>query len=530
MIAKHADAIVVGAGHNGLVAAIILARAGWDVTVLERADKPGGAIRTAEVTLPGFRHDLYAANLNLFMGSAFFAEHRDELFSHGLDVVSAAQPFGSVFPDGAFLGVSTDPAETRTSLEAVSKADAIAWNKLGAGFDRMAPHLFPLLAKPMPSAAAVRALATGTRALGREWPLELLRLTAMSSRALVEEYFESPEVQALAAAWGMHLDFPPDSPGGALFALLETFASSRHGMALGRGGASSLVDALVAMLHSSGGELVCGAEVERVVVERGRATGVKLRGGEHVLARRAVVANLTPAVLFGRLLDSNAVPARFLWKTRRYRYAPGTLMIHLALSDLPAWSAGEAARRSSYVHIGPYLYDMGLAYLQAASGLLPAQPTLVVGQPTVFDPTRAPAGKHVLWVQVRVLPGQIKGDAAGQIDATSWDEAKEPYAERVLAILERYAPGLGSLVLGRAVASPLDLERANPNLVGGDHLGGSMHPAQNFFLRPVPGWSRYRTPVDALYMCGAATWPGAGVNAGSGYLVAKALTRRRLGR
>jgi phytoene dehydrogenase-like protein len=287
-------------------------------------------------------------------------------------------------------------------------------------------------------------------------------------------------------------------------------------MVLGKGGARTLPDALASLLESSGGELRCGAEVTRITVERGCATGVELAGGER-LSARTVVANLTPTVL-ARLLDRPPDVAR-------YRYAPGTLMVHLALDDLAPWTAA-GARESTYVHVGPYLDDMALAYQRAAAGLLPERPTLVVGQPTTVDPSRAPAGKHVLWIQARVVPGTIRGDAAGEIAATEWDEAKEPFADRVLALLEGYAPGLAQRILARHVLSPADLERANPNLVGGDQLAGSHHAFQHFFLRPLPGWTRYRTPVEGLYLCGAATWPGAGVGAGSGYLLGKQLTRR----
>lgn len=169
---------------------------------------------------------------------------------------------------------------------------------------------------------------------------------------------------------------------------------------------------------------------------------------------------------------------------------------------------------------------MDLAYVRSVAGLLPERPMLVVGQPTTVDPTRAPDGKHVLWVQVRTVPGEIRGDALGQIQATSWDEAKGPFAERVLDIIEEYAPGTRRKVRSQAALAPPDLEAANANLVGGDSLGGSHHLMQQLFLRPTPGWSRYRTPVDRLYICGAATWPGAGVGAGSGHLLAASLTKR----
>ena len=199
------------------------------------------------------------------------------------------------------------------------------------------------------------------------------------------------------------------------------------------------------------------------------------------------------------------------------------MMIHLALSDLPAWSAGAELRQFAYVHLAPSLAAMAKTYTEALDGLLPAEPALVVGQPTAIDPSRAPAGQHVLWVQVRVLPSHIRGDAAGSIAGTQWDDVKEAYADRVIDIIERYAPGFAANILARTVHSPADLERDNPNLVGGDSLGGSHHLDQNFFFRPAFGWSRYRTPVDRLYMVGASTWPGAGTGAGSGFMLAKTL-------
>ncbi len=206
-------------------------------------------------------------------------------------------------------------------------------------------------------------------------------------------------------------------------------------------------------------------------------------------------------------------------------------MIHLAVEDLPDWRAGAELRDYSYVHIAPYLGDLGIAYAQATAGVLPGHPMIVVGQPTAIDPSRAPEGKHILWIQVRAVPSVIASDALGEIGARNWATVKEAYADRVLALVEPYAPGLADSILARHVISPADLEAGNPNLVGGDHLGGSLHPSQNFLFRPMAGWSGHRTPVDGLYMCGAATWPGPGVGAGSGWLVGQMLTRQpgRLG-
>ena len=529
------DAVVVGAGHNGLACALILARAGWDVLVAEQASSAGGAVRTEEVTLPGFRHDLFATNLNLFAGSPFFAAYGEEL---GVEFAHSARPFASVFPDGGSISVSTDADATRASIAAVSPAEAERWGEAERRFDRIAPHLLPLLGAPMPSLASARTLRRGRRALGKEWPYELARLALQSPRELAEEHFETDELRSLVAAWGMHLDFAPDVSGGAIFPFLETFASARHGMVLGKGGASAMIDGLLRACEGRGVRVVLESEVSSIRVEHGRAVGVVLGDGARVQARRAVVANVAPRLVFDALVPSAAVPLTFLRDVRRFRHGPGTLMIHLALDSLPNWAASASLQESAYVHVAGGLSDMSLAYAQAQSGLLPGAPALIVGQPTIVDPSRAPEGKHVLWVQVRMVPSAIAGDAAGQIEAIHWDEAKEPFADRVLDQLEAYAPGLSANVLGRHVLSPLDLERYNPNLIGGDSLGGSHHPMQYFFLRPVPGWSRYRTPVDALYLCGASTWPGAGVGAGSGYMLGtqlaggsrlrRALRRRRL--
>lgn len=523
------DAVIIGAGHNGLAAGVVLAEAGWSVAVLERNAEPGGAVRTEEVTVPGFRHDLMAMNLNLFAGSVFFERYGTRLRDEGFELVPTTNPVCSVFPGGGHVAISTDLEETIASISTHSAPDADAYRRMFERFVATAPHLFPLLGVPMPSWAALRALMRGLRELGRGWPLELGRLALQSSRELTGDHFQSGEVAALFATWGMHLDFPPDVPGGALFPYLETMAAQANGMVLGKGGAASMIDGLTGLLRSLGGELRYEAEVDGVVVEGGAATGVTV-AGERIGAERAVIANVVPSILFERLVPDDPSTADIRDRSRRYRYAPGTLMVHLAMSHLPDWQAGPSAGRSAYVHVGGYMDDMSRAYADAVAGLLPRRPTLVVGQPTTVDPSRAPDGRHVLWVQVRMVPSSIGADAAGEIAATDWEEAKEPFADRVMSILDEHAPGIGSKVLARHVMSPDDLEAVNPNLVGGDQLSGSHHPMQFFMFRPFPGWSRYRTPVERLYMCGAATWPGAGVGAGSGTLLGEQLTRAGIAR
>ena len=517
------DAVVVGAGHNGLAAAVHLATKGWKVIVVEAASEPGGAVKTRELTEPGFRHDLCAMNLSMFAGSAFFATYRQELIDAGLGLVPAPHCFASVFPDGTHVGVGTDVPATIGAIEALSPADAAAWKSMLDGFGVDAPHIFALLGSPMPSLAALKAVWKAYRAVGMDGLYRLARLLLATPRDFLDGHFENDKLKAMMAAWGLHLDFAPDVAGGALFPYLESMANQAFGMVIGQGGADTIIKAMTEVLRAKGGVLLLDSPVEQITMAGGRAIGVRLVNGREITARRAVVANINPKLLFGKMVAKAPERATFEKKVEGFRAGPGAMMIHLSMDGLPDWSAGPALKDYAYVHIAPDMQMMSRVYAEAKAGLLPAEPALVVGQPTAIDPTRAPEGKHVLWVQVRVLPADIKGDTLGQITARDWDSAKAAYAERVLDIIERYAPGTRAKVRSMAVFSPLDLERENPNLIGGDSLSGSHHLDQNFLFRPVAGYSRYKTPVKNLYMCGASTWPGAGTGAGSGFLVAKML-------
>lgn len=281
------------------------------------------------------------------------------------------------------------------------------------------------------------------------------------------------------------------------------------------------------LLRASGGEVRTGAEVQRVLTDGDRATGVVLASGERIGARRVVIANVTPTVLFDHLLADRPLPRAVRAKVDGYVYGPGTMMVHLALKGKLRWAVGPELDEFAYVHIAPYVSDLARTYTAALNGLIPTSPFLVVGQTSAVDPTRAPGDAQVLWIQVRTLPSHIWGDAAGEIAARTWDEAKEPVADRVMDKLQTYAPNLKEQILARAVFSPADLERDNPNLVGGDSIAGSHHLRQHFLFRPFPGWSRYRMPVAGLYLVGAATWPGAGNNATSGYLAARQILEAR---
>ena len=517
------DAVIVGAGHNGLACAIHLAKRGWSVGVFEAKPEAGGAVKTREVTLPGFRHDLCAMNLSMFAGSPFMREYGEALGRHGLAFAQAEHCFASVFPDGSFFGVSKTLDTTLARLRTLSPKDAEAWSRLLGQFGGDAPHIFGLLGNVMPSWAAAKVVWSAWRQNGTPWLLDMLRFLMSSPRAWLDANFESPKVKATLAAWGMHLDFAPDIAGGALFPYLESMANQAFGMVIGQGGADTMIKAMTSYLNELHGELHLGAVVREIERDGGTASGIMLEDGTRIQARKAVIANVTPAVLFDRLLPRGSGKPVADAKFRAFRPGPGTMMLHLALDHPLDWTAGPDLQRFAYVHIAPSYDHMTRAYAQAMDGLLPAHPVLVVGQPTAIDMSRAPDGKQILWVQVRVLPKHVKGDAAGTITDTDWTSIKDAYADRVIDLIAAYAPDVRDRIIGRAVFSPDDLEAENACLIGGDNLSGSHHLDQNFLFRPVAGYSRYRMPVDRLYLCGAATWPGAGTGAGSGYLLGKML-------
>jgi phytoene dehydrogenase-like protein len=267
-----------------------------------------------------------------------------------------------------------------------------------------------------------------------------------------------------------------------------------------------------------------GREVERVVVERGVAVGV-VAGGETIEATRAVLANVTPQQLYDRLTQPSS--SLLLSEGRRFRYGRGGMQIHFALSEPPRWQGDERLARTALVHLTPGLEAVSRAVNEAERGLLPTEATVVVGQPMAVDPSRAPEGRSILWIQLQEIPSVPKGDAAGEIDTSSgWtEEVREAYADRIQARIAAHAPGFDATVLRRVAYSPVDIERELPNMVGGDIYAGSCSLDQNLLWRPRPGLPGHRTHVDRLWHIGASTHPGPGLGAGSGTLVAKALLK-----
>jgi phytoene dehydrogenase-like protein len=526
---RPADAVVIGSGLNGLVAAAYLARGGWDVEVVERNPVAGGAIATEELTEPGYRHDTFSSWHTLLHASPAYAELGAELAAHGLEYANAEGAVtATIRPGGEVVVGHRDPERTAAGFGDADRATYLgALERFGANVDLVGE----LLGTELHSRRALRLAWKLYRRLGHRQALAFAGSVNSSARDWLSAY-EAPGPVDLLAPWSLHTGLTPDDAGGGF--MLPMIAATLHmvGTPVVKGGAANFVRACEGLIAEHGGRVRTGAEVERILVRNGRAVGV-VAGGEEIGARRAVIANVTPNQLYGRLLDSGSAPDDAIAQGRAYRFSrrAGT-MIHLALSEPPRWAAAEL-REVPLVHLCDGIEAIGLASAQARAGLLPAAPTIGCGQQWVLDPARVPDGGAGLWVQLFDIPYAPVGDAAGEIDTGDGEwtaELEAALAERVVARLASHIPNLREAIVGQAVISPPELERRNPNLVGGDIYSGSTEPSQSLLWRPLPSYGSHATPVKDLYVCGASTYPGAGLNPGSGRMVAQRLLGRAFGR
>ncbi|MEW5930949.1 MAG: NAD(P)/FAD-dependent oxidoreductase [Gemmatimonadota bacterium] len=526
------DAVFVGSGHNALITAAYLARAGWSVLVLEKNDRPGGLVRTDELTLPGFKHDVYSAAHPLFLTGAAYADLGAELSARGLEYLNTDLPTGVSLPDGRTAVFPRDVGAAVAEFERLSPGDGAGFGAMMQEFGAYAGDVFSLFNLDLTSGQAqktIRGLMDDPDGPGfTEFAAEFMT----SARDVLERRFRSPVAHAMIAPWVMHLGRTPDQANGGFWVPLTLMALMGGGMAVPRGGSEMLARALVRLIEDHGGVVRSSTPVERILVQGGRATGVRTAGGEEIRAQRAVVASVNPDQLYLRLLADADVPAPLVRQSERYRYGRGCVQIQLALSEAPRW-ADERFNRVGQPHLTSGMEAVTLGITHALNGYLPAEPTISLDTPTNLDPSRAPEGKAILRLQMLEIPCRPRGDAAGSIDVgdgTWTDDLKERWADRVMEVVERHLPGVGGTVLARHVTSPDDLARYNPNCGPGDPYGGSHDISQSYLFRPLPGQPGHRTAVPNVFMVGAATWPGHGVNGGSGYIVAKQLLEDGPGR
>jgi phytoene dehydrogenase-like protein len=490
------EVVVIGAGPNGLTAANILADHGLDVVVLEAEAEPGGAVRSAQLIEPGFVNDVASAFYPLGAASPVItALHLED---HGLRWLRA--PLALAHPsaaDGTCPVISTDIDETAASFS--HRADGDAWRRLFAHWQRLRDPLLDGLTTPFPP---VRA---GLRILGRLRPSELLdvaRLALLPVRRLGEERFAGDDVRRLLAGNALHTDLSPESTLSGLFGCLLALLAQDVGWPVPEGGAGMLTRAMVDRLGQRGGKVLCGHEVEQVVVRAGRAVAVRATDGTEVDATRAVVADVPAPALYLDLVGAEHLPDRLLDDLRRFEWDSGTVKVDWNLDGPVPWTAA-AARRAGTVHLGDSVDVLTRASADLATGRVPQEPFLLVGQQSMTDPTRMPPGKETAWAYTHV-PRDV--------------EAPSATADRMEAVVEGHAPGFRALIRGRHVATPPTVN------------GGTAQLHQQLVFRPTPGWGRAETPIKGLFLGSSSAHPGGGVHGACGANAARAaLGLRRYG-
>jgi phytoene dehydrogenase-like protein len=529
-MATSYDAIFVGSGISSLVGASILAKAGWSVGVFERNPWLGGNIRSGEITEAGFTHDLYSAWHPLFVAGEGYGLLKNDLTARGVEYLNAEYPAAGLLPDGTTAFISTDHQQNRDHFERLAAGDGAAWDRAVAALMAKSEIAFGLMSSELWSMAGLRLAAKAVGKMGVRGALEFSSELFSTSREWLESNFQSRAIHGLLAPWVLHTGLGPDNATSGFMTALIAVTLELIGMPIPRGGAARLVEGFSKLLRDLGAELHTDAPVEQVIVRGGKVAGVRTAAGEFQ-ARRAVICCVTPHQLYLKLLDRAVVPDWVVASASRFRYGRGDMQIHLALSEPPQWPGGDDRfLRTAMVHVAAGINGVSRAVNEAERGLLPADPTVVVGQPTAIDKSRAPDGRWIIWIQMQEMPNHPIGDAAGEIQSTngSWTpELRERYADRVIAKLARQIPNLPGAIRKRVVFSPADLEAANPNLVGGDPYAGACTPDQFFIFRPIPGLPRHRTPIPGLYHIGASTHPGPGLHGASGLLVAKDLLGAR---
>ncbi|HXF57059.1 MAG TPA: NAD(P)/FAD-dependent oxidoreductase [Actinomycetota bacterium] len=523
-LARARDAVVVGAGHNGLVCAASLARRGLDVLVLERRTVPGGAAATEE-PWPGYRVSTASYVVSLMPPGLVSALG---LRRFGYRVTVLEPDYYVPYPDGSALTLWGDPARTAQEIARFSRADADAYPRFDAYLSRLA-HLVRELLFVIPPGFRLADLPRWAGVARRlsHWSradlVAVARLLTASAADFLDEWFQDPRVKGALATQGIIGAWAGPMTPGTAYVLLHHWMGEVEGHegAWGwvHGGMGALGWALAEAARASGAEVRTGAGVGRITVRHGRATGVELEDGTRVRAR-AVISNAHPVTTLLHLVGQEHLPPETVRDLRRFRSRSGSVKVNLALAELPrfrSWSGpAPGAPHTGILAISPSVEYLERAWDDAKHGRMSERPYIEAVFPTVFEPELAPSGRHIALLFTQFGPYRL---AEG-----SWDTARETYLERVLSTLEEYAPDVAGAVLHAEVLAPPDLERRF-GLVGGNIFHGEMTLDQLFVFRPVPGWGSYRTPVRGLYLCGAGTHPGGGVMGVPGWNCARVVWR-----
>jgi phytoene dehydrogenase-like protein len=510
------DAIVVGAGPNGLTAANHLADAGWSVLVLEAQPEVGGAVRSDREVDPAFVHDTFSAFYPLAAASTAVTSLGLERF--GLRWRHAPTVLGHPLPNGDWALIDRDRTRTADQMERQQAGDGEAWLELCRSWDKVGDQLIAGLLTPFPP---VRAGLRGLTRLRSAGGLDFVRLLLTPALDLGLTRFNGVAPRILLAGNAGHSDIPLTSPGSGLMAVLMSMLAQTVGFPAPEGGAGQLSRALARRFEAAGGEIQCGAEVTEIRVESGRAVGVRIASGESIPVRKAVLADVVASRLYGGLVPAAELPRRTRSAMKRFQLDPGTVKVDWALDGPVPWSAPPPTMPGT-VHVGDSVGEIAESLGQVAAGVVPARPFMLAGLMTTTDASRSPAGTESMWAYTHV-PHVVHGDAGDEGLEGRWDSAElERMADRMQARFERLAPGFSSRIQARRILGPHELEARDANLVGGSIGGGTSQLHQQLVFRPVPGRGRAETPIKGLYLGSSSAHPGGGVHGACGMNAAKA--------
>ena len=504
------DAIVIGAGHNGLTCACYLAKAGLKVLVLEQYHTVGGMTVTEEETLPGFWSDVHASGYQLANISP--VPHELGLLDR-YELIEPEIPFSHAFPNGDIISVHRDIEKTVSEISRYSLRDAETWRALMNRFLAQKSAIIASMFSPPPSFPAAAADFAASPA-----GMEAYRFSIQSVRSWANQTFEAAATKTLFSSFATFLGASPDDAGGAELGWLFASVLQNVGNNLVKGGMNRVTLTLAEYLQAHGGEIRTNVLAEKILGDAKRATGVRLSGGEEITVEHLVVSNVDPGLLVVDLLGTPMVEEEIVSKMEQYEWGDSVFVMFVALESPINYKAGPAARQSAHVHLTePSLDFFARVYLQCRGGALPSAPMIVSWNDSAIDPSRAPVGKALMKFVVLSVPYVITGDATGKIAARTWDEAREPYADYLIELITGdYIPDLKAKILKRVAHSPVDISRRIISAVRGTLGQGAFVPYQSGALRPIPELGQYRTPVANVYLCSSGSHPGPGVSMAPG--------------